>query len=116
MQATGDCYEAALLFLMNDLGGIFNDLDGYKLVHAEILGQGPIEGLHHGHAWVEFKGKAFDKSNGRNLVMDAKKYREMARVKEAGNNVHEYTWPEAKRKCVETGIYGPWDLKTSTGL
>jgi hypothetical protein len=31
-------------------------------------------------------------------------------------NWHEYTMKEAARLMLETGVYGPWDLETSTGL
>jgi hypothetical protein len=111
--AEGNCYESAL--------GVMYRLctDGcpeqYRLVHAEILGQGPIEGVAHGHAFVVdiVNDVVFDESNGRHLRMDSGVYEALARI---NGNVHVYTWDEAVERAFDEGHYGPWDLVTSTGL
>jgi hypothetical protein len=114
-KAKGNCYESAL-HLMYRLCTDGNP-DQYRLVHAEIIGQGPIEGLAHGHAFVTdiVNDIVMDESNGRELRMDSGIYEALARISVHGN-VHVYTWDEAVEKAFDTGHYGPWDLVTSTGL
>jgi hypothetical protein len=113
--ATGDCYESALRTLMR-LCGEGNSSD-YRLVHAEIIGQGPIDGVHHGHAFVidVVRNVAYDDSNGRSVCWPTPIYTALARMHEVGN-WRMYTLSEASRWALETGVYGPWELKTSTGL
>jgi hypothetical protein len=113
--ATGNCYEAALQTLMRLCGE--GDQSHYRLVHAEIIGQGPIEGVRHGHAFVVdvVREIAYDESNGRNVCWPTPVYAAISRIHEVGN-WHIYTFKEASRRALETGVYGPWDLETSTGL
>jgi hypothetical protein len=112
---TGDCYEAALKALYRLCSD--GDTHRYKLVHAEIVGQGPIEGLLHGHAFVvDIKDDmVIDESNGRHLHMDLEMYAAFARMHVA-SNWHIYTFKQACMMAVKSGTYGPWDLETSTGL
>ena len=57
----GDCYQAAGRYMMDHcLAGDDCDL---ILVHGEVAGQGPIEGLTFGHAWVLDRGMVIDKAN-----------------------------------------------------
>ena len=63
----GDCYEAAGKYMMDNC-----DVDGCEdlvLVHGEVGGQGALDGVRFGHAWVEKGGTVIDKSNGRNINM-----------------------------------------------
>jgi hypothetical protein len=110
--ATGDCYEAAAQYLIEH--AIFPGKEkDIILVHGEVTGQGPIEGLKYGHAWIEQGGMVIDVSNGRNLRMPKKAYYKLGRI---GKNVHKYTVEEARKKLLDTQVYGPWDLKTESGL
>ena len=113
-EATGDCYEAAFNYLMENRGG------GAVLVHAEVTGQGRIEGVRYGHAWVEVGDKVIDRSNGRIIVMPPAIYYSLAHLQgeflEYDRNMHRYTFDEAVQAIQKHGTYGPWDLKTSTGL
>jgi len=113
--ATGDCYEAAVHTMMRlcDEG----DKSHYRLVHAEIIGQGPIEGVRHGHAFVVdvVKDLAYDESNGRKVCWPLAVYAGISRMYEIGN-WHMYTMKQASHWMLETGVYGPWELETSTGL
>lgn len=116
MSANGDCYEAAFKAMMDEC--MFNPdaEDRYVLVHAEVMGQGPIEGTTFGHAFlVKDDSTVIDKSNGRNLELPRQVYYFIGRIEEIGNK-HEYTWAEARKKARKTGHYGPWDLKTTSGL
>lgn len=115
MQALGNCYEAAAQFVMDKC--MFGDDCPYTIVHAEVAGQGQLEGTNFGHAYVVDKntGNVIDRSNGRNVVMPRAIYEMVGAIKQIGN-YHEYTWKVARLKMVEHEHYGPWDLETSTGL
>jgi tRNA nucleotidyltransferase/poly(A) polymerase len=107
----GDCYEAAGRYMMNNCR--VNSKCGMKLVHAEVTGQGEIEGLKYGHAFVlDDRGTVIDRSNGRNIEMPKEIYYAIGHI---GSNVHEYTWDEARQKMLEFEHWGPWDLSTESG-
>ena len=113
---TGDCYEAAFGWIFRHCLNFTADRKGDSnifLVHGEVTGQGKIEGVKYGHAWVEDGGTVIDQSNGRNLVMPRQIYYRLGKI---GTNIHRYTPEQARKKAVTTGVYGPWDLKTETGL
>jgi hypothetical protein len=104
---TGDCFEAAAKLLL-EVGS-----DALKLVHGEVTGQGPIEGLRYGHAWVEAGDWVLDHSNGKELCVPREVY---YRVGEIADNRHEYDLKTARHLMMETGHFGPWDLQTESGL
>ena len=92
------------------------------LVHAEIVGQGAIAGLKYGHAWVEDGEMVIDVSNGRNIRMPKVIYESLANLRRHDStppfqpNWHRYTGKQAAAKMVKHRHFGPWDLKTSSGL
>lgn len=112
----GNCYESAVSFMLEH--HLRGDAARYRLVHAEIVGQGPLEGVRYGHAWVVdvVEGVAIDNSNGNSIRWPVAVYESVARVAEAGNNKHEYEWAAVREKLLEYGHYGPWDLVSSSGL
>ena len=109
--SVGDCYEAnGKLFMDLALGG----KTGVYLVHGEVTGSGgPVKGKHFGHAWVEQGDTVLDVSNGRNVRISRDAYYLMGRI---GENLHRYTWKQALRWMNKTEHWGPWELKTSTGM
>lgn len=113
--AAGNCFESAMK-LMHRLCTT-GTAERYRLIHAEIIGQGPIEGIAHSHAFVVdvIDDIAYDESNGRSLQMDVGLYEAIARIA-THSNVCVYTWDEAVENAFDHGHYGPWDLVTSTGL
>ena len=114
MKANGDCYEAAGQYMMMkcQFGG---NCDNLTLVHGEVAGQGHLEGMTYGHAWVlDAAGNVIDKSNGRNLSMPMQVYYALGQIDRI-DNVIEYPWEEARAKILEHGTWGPWDLETSSG-
>ena len=112
----GDCYEAAFKFIMDECLFTPANESRYTLVHAEVMGQGPLEGTTFGHAFVVKDGAVVvDKSNGRNLEMPAFLYYAIGQISDIGNE-HQYSWAEAKGKASKYKTYGPWDLKTRSGL
>jgi len=115
-KATGDCYEAAFKFIMDECLLTPENEKRYILVHAEVMGQGDIAGTTFGHAFVvKDHALVIDRSNGRNLEMPAFFYYAIGQIQDIGNE-HQYTWKEAREKAVESGTYGPWDLVTESGL
>jgi len=120
----GDCYEAAGKYMMDNC--MIGDCD-LVLVHGEVSGQGSLEGVRYGHAWVEDGDTVIDKSNGRDLRVPKVFYYTLGQISSetfddegyspmGGQNVHKYTWEEAREKIIESEHWGPWDLETSTGL
>ena len=109
---TGDCYEAAANYMANNC--LINPDCGLILVHGEVAGQGPLEGMTYGHAWVLKGSVVVDKSNGRNLALPKQIYYAIGGIDQIGN-VHTYTWIDARKKILEFEHYGPWDLVTESG-
>jgi len=87
------------------------------VVHAEVMGQGQIEGVQYGHGFVVDKSTdtVIDTSNGRDLRLPRIIYYAIGQINDI-DNIHEYMYEEVTEKMLETGHYGPWDLKTSSGL
>ena len=112
----GDCYEANGKFFMNSvtpfLGGSSKSM---RLVHGEVTGQGSLDGVNYGHAWVEDGNTVIDKSNGKNLRMPKAAYYALGNI-DQNDNLHKYTPEEFRRKVLKHEHWGPWDLRTSTGL
>jgi hypothetical protein len=107
--ATGDCYEAAGRYIMDNYD------PGLRLVHGEVAGQGPLEGMTFGHAWVLDGDMVIDRANGRNLRIPKVVYYAMGAIDQI-DNVHVYTQDQAIRQMVRHEHFGPWDLKTRSGL
>lgn len=109
----GDCYEANGQYFMGE--AVFPGSNKtLRLVHGEVAGQGPLEGTNYGHAWVEDGGTVIDVSNGRNLRMPKATYYAMGQIDRI-NNMHVYTAERFRRRVLDSGHWGPWDLQTSTG-
>lgn len=112
--AKGDCYEAAGKYMM-DQCLIKGDSCGITLVHGEVAGQGPAAGLTFGHAWVLDGETVIDQSNGRNIRMPRMLYYALGGIEHMGN-IHEYDWGKARVNILKFKHWGPWDLKTRSGL
>jgi len=126
IKAKGDCYYMAGQFAMDN---IFTpkkiDYIGTPyLVHAEVQGQGAISNIRYGHAWIEDDENVYDFSNNRELVIPKEIYYAIGGINtDNPKKYQKYTFAEARKKMVETGIYGCWDLevdyadggKTETG-
>lgn len=112
----GNCYEANFLKFI-EIAGKRDRRDRYRLVHAEVRGQGAVEGEQFGHAFILdiLDDIVLDFSNGERLCMSFSAYDRAGKISEIGNE-HAYTYDEALENAFETTIYGPWDLETSTGL
>lgn len=106
----GDCYQVAGKYIMDH--GWSNPR--LRLVHGEVSGQGPMEGMTYGHAWILDGDLVIDQSNGRNIRLPRQIYYSIGNI-EWLNNYYEYTVEQALEKMEESMHYGPWDLKTRSG-
>ena len=79
------------------------------------MGQGHLEGVTYGHAWVLNGDTVIDVSNGGKLQLPKSAYYAIGQIDNIGNSI-EYTWKEARKKIVNYEHWGPWDLVTETGL
>ena len=109
---SGDCYEAAVHYILDHvLGvGVKDPNHDLRLVHGEVAGQGPLEGVTYGHAWIEDGEFVIDTSNGRDLCLPKSVYYRIGRIDEIGNT-HVYTPEEVRTNVLERTVYGPWDLQ-----
>jgi hypothetical protein len=111
-EALGDCYQAAFEYMMDRC--LYEEAN-YILVHAEVAGRGPLEGLTFGHAFLLNDELVIDPSNGRIVEMPRQLYYFLGCIDQI-NNLHNYSWKDAKKKVLQFKHYGPWDLVTSTDL
>jgi len=107
----GDCYEAAGKYMMDH--GLFGGRPEMLLVHGEVTGQGRLEGMKYGHAWIEDGDMVIDESNGRSLQIPRAVYYHLGKI---GSNVHKYTMDEFRQQVTNHEHWGPWDLQTESGL
>ena len=118
----GDCYQTAGDFVLDSkiLGETRTNKIKFvgepHVVHAQVTGQGAISGLKYGHAWIEDDQLVYDYSNGRELVIPKDFYYAVGKVKKTKPRYFKYTFEEARKKMLDSGHYGPWDLKTESGL
>ena len=110
----GDCYEANGKYFM-DHAVLPGSDKGMRLVHGEVTGQGSLEGVKYGHAWVEDGNTVIDVSNGRNTRMPKALYYAIGQI-DRNDNTHAYKPKEFRKKVMQHEHWGPWDLQTSTGL
>jgi predicted ABC-type ATPase len=114
----GDCYQAAGNFVINQrmMPDNIKFVGEPYIVHAQVTGQGSIDGLKYGHAWVEDDQLIYDYSNGRELVIPKEFYYALGKIKTIKPRYFKYTFEQARKKMLDSGHYGPWDLKTESGL
>ena len=101
MATGGDCYEAALEFMVDN----HEQTDEFTLIHGIATGQGPIKGMLYGHAWVEQGDVVFDYSNGKQVVMRKEDYYALGSI----SKTVRYTFDEMADLAVKTGHSGPWE-------
>ena len=104
----GDCYEAAGRFITD--AGMFGSDEDLTLVHGIVSGQGELTGIDYGHAWVEDGNIVIDKANGRDLKIPKQVYYSIGNIEKS--KTYRYTIRETRKKIVDSGHWGPWDLKS----
>jgi len=115
----GDCYQVTGRIALDNSEKAPNGekyMGTPKVVHGEVEGQGKIEGLRYGHAWIEDNVYVYDFSNGRDLMILKEIYYYLGKVKQEKPKLYKYTFKEARNKMLESGHFGSWDLITESGL
>ena len=107
----GDCYEANGRYFMENT----YQNPKLRLVHGEVMGQGELQGISYGHCWCEDGNEVLDFSNGRDIKIDKKIYYALGQVDRL-NNTFTYDQESFNERISEFEHWGPWDLKTKTGL
>lgn len=94
----GDCYQAAGRYILD------NPTADVHLVHADVTGRGPMEGVRMGHAWVEDGDDVIDNANGGAVRLPRAIYHALGDVR----NAVRYTPAEAMAMMAEHEHFGPW--------
>ena len=117
-EGQGDCYEVAgnLMFDMAIQREEHPKFNIRKLVHAKVVGQGPIVGLEYGHAWIEEGDTVIDQSNGRDIKIPKAAYYALGQIQDKPGKLYRYDFKGFQKWVNKTGHYGPWELKTESGL
>lgn len=102
-ESKGDCYVAAGRLIMDFMGNA-----SARLVHGMVNGQGALQGLRFGHAWVEVGSKVYDYSNDRNIRMGKGKYYAAGDIKPKDNRY--YLPKKALRWMQKSMHWGPWQM------
>jgi hypothetical protein len=118
----GNCYEVAGNIAMDkkmpkSLRNKTIKFNGTPyLVHAQVTGQGAIDNVKYGHAWVEDDVFVYDFSNGRELIIPKELYYFIGKIEMKKPIYYRYPFDVAVEKMLSTEHYGPWELKTESGL
>ncbi len=101
----GDCYMCAGRH-------VWSNPETHTLVHANVTGQGPIEGVRYGHAFTEFQHEddneitmVYDPSA--DVTLPADFYYALGQINP--DEVRRYSLEEMNKKLTESRIWGPWD-------
>lgn len=115
MKSRGNCYQAAADFCIGKFYA--PEMIEFKgepyLVHAEVSGQGKLDGIRYGHAWIEDDENVYDYSNNREIILPKAVYYAIGQVRtDDPKKYKRYTFQEAREKMLETQTYGSWDIET----
>ena len=97
----GSCYEDALNYF--SIQSIRNKK--LKLVHGLVTGQGPIEGVVYGHAWVEDGNTIIDATKKPVLKIPKQLYYAIGNIR----TVFRYDRTEVSQMVSKFKTYGPWE-------
>ena len=105
LEEMGDCYQAAGRLIMEYISN-------GKLVHGMVNGQGRLNGIRFGHAWVEVGGKVLDHSNGQKRSLPKEVYYALGRIKPSECKYYKYQ--DAAKLMASKGHWGPWEMSGDT--
>lgn len=98
--ATGNCFEDSAEHVLH---AAMMGNSNLVLVHGEVLGRGPLDGIRHAHAWVEDGDEVFDVAQQVRLPRIA--YYALGCIDQI-NNMHRYTADDIKRLEQVIGVPG----------
>jgi hypothetical protein len=104
----GDCYQVSGRYIMDS--GLMGGNPNLVLVHGIVTGQGPIEGIQYGHAWVEEGDICIDLSKGKEIKMPKTLYYTLGNIDPSKQ--FRYTPEEMRKNILKYKHWGPWDLKS----
>lgn len=84
----------------------------FSLVHGIVTGQGPIEGIKYGHAWVLHTDSNVVIDVTADIRMPFDIYKRIGQIE----YYVVYTWKEAVKNCNKFGHYGAWDETISAAI
>jgi hypothetical protein len=104
----GECYMCAGRH-------VWSNPETHTLVHANVTGQGRIEGARYGHAFTEFQQYSAESDSEKTMVYDpsadvtlpADFYYALGQINP--DEVRRYSLEEMNKKLAETKEWGPWD-------
>ena len=105
----GKCYELNGRWFQDHL-----HLPNINLVHGEVMGQGALSGIPYAHCWVELEDVVIDLTIPPQCVRKEVYYR-VGQI-DRQNNKHTYDRDTFLDKVLTHKHWGPWDLKSSSGL
>jgi len=111
----GDCYKVSGDIAINSVFRLKKiDYIGLPyLVQAEVQGQGDLGNIRYGHAWIEDDVFVYDYSNNREIILPKQLYYLVGDIEtEDPKKYRKYTFQEARKMMLKTGIYGPWEIET----
>lgn len=103
----GNCYQVCFEWLMDH-----PNKDRFQLTHGIVTGQGHIEGIKYGHAWIIEPQGDIVLDITAEVVMPLRDYLKLGKIE----YYVQYTWPDAVKKSTEFGHYGAWDEKISAAI
>jgi len=115
-QAKGDCYETSGRIAIDGRIKGIEFVGKPYLVQSEVRGQGDLMGVRFGHSWIEDDEFVYDYSNGKELKIPKVFYYYLGDIQMIEPRYYRYTFAQAKKKMIETGHYGSWELETESGL
>lgn len=107
-EATGNCFEAAARVIVDRcLLPPKGRREKLVLVHGFVMGEGPLEGIRHWHAWLETPDgrTVLDVTNGRNWVAHAKAYYAQGQIEKT----FRYQPEEVRQLLLRHEHWGPWE-------
>lgn len=110
-EATGDCYEAAGRFILDEVDQSVEDR--FWLCHGLVVGTGAsVKGVKFSHAWVEYTDPSgitmvIDNSNGLHYQGLRDRYYDIGSIDP--KTVVRYSPTEARVQMLRHRHWGPWD-------
>ena len=109
LKKEGKCYELNGKWFQEN-----QHLPNIRLVHGEVMGQGELSGIPYAHCWVEIDDMVIDLTIPPQCVPKATYYK-VGQI-DTLNNTHKYDFETYLDKILSHKHWGPWDLKSSSGL
>jgi hypothetical protein len=96
----GDCYMVAGRIAMDIFNKDLKFIGTPYVVHTEVGGQGKLEGIRYGHAFIEDDENVYDYSNNREIVIPKQIYYYFGRINpDDKKNIENTLLLKREKKC-----------------